>query len=223
MGDNGAAYAAELSDQLDAPDFDAVAFINKKFPTEASLSQLDTFIVGIGSQISVLDDEISRAVQAQSSANRQASTEIADAQARITELFNKINDIKSKAAQSERMVHDICADIKKLDFAKTHLQASITSLKRLQMLSTAVGQLEVPILSSLVLSLFRSCSPSSLSFSDLPSSSLRILISLVFLTPHLTCHIHPAQPTFHTHINKHTTPPYSCWPTSTNTARQQTS
>ena len=40
-------------------------------------------------------------------------------------------------------VNEICHDIKKLDCAKTHLQASITSLKRLQMLITAVGQLEV--------------------------------------------------------------------------------
>jgi Vps53-like, N-terminal len=53
-------------------------------------------------------------------------------------------------------VNEICHDIKKLDYAKTHLQASITSLKRLQMLITAVGQLEVrtvrTVMSSLVLS-----------------------------------------------------------------------
>ena len=41
------------------------------------------------------------------------------------------------------MVQEICADIKKLDYAKTHLQSTITSLKRLQMLITAAGQLEV--------------------------------------------------------------------------------
>jgi hypothetical protein len=41
------------------------------------------------------------------------------------------------------MVQEICADIKKLDYAKNHLQTSITSLNRLQMLISAVGQLEV--------------------------------------------------------------------------------
>ena len=66
-----------------------------------------------------------------------------EAQVAITELFEKINDIKGKASQSERMVQEICADIKKLDYAKTHLQSTITSLKRLQMLITAVGQLEM--------------------------------------------------------------------------------
>jgi hypothetical protein len=41
------------------------------------------------------------------------------------------------------MVQDLCADIKKLDYAKNHLQTSITSLNRLQMLINAVNQLEV--------------------------------------------------------------------------------
>ena len=69
--------------------------------------------------------------------------DITDAQVAIRELFEKINDIKTKASQSERMVQEICADIKKLDCAKNHLQSTITSLKRLQMLITAVSQLEV--------------------------------------------------------------------------------
>ena len=61
----------------------------------------------------------------------------------IESLFNKIYDIKVKASESENMVQELCADIKKLDCAKTHLQTSITSLNRLQMLMNAVGQLEV--------------------------------------------------------------------------------
>ena len=43
------------------------------FCTESSLDGLDTFVVGISSQISTLDEEISRAVQAQSMAGKQAS------------------------------------------------------------------------------------------------------------------------------------------------------
>ena len=132
-----------ISDPLDQADFDPVALVNQRFPTEASLEDLDAFALAIGAQVSTLDEEIAHAVQAQSLAGQQASRDISDAQKAIEELFLKINDIKSKAAQSERMVQEICADIKKLDYAKTHLQASITSLKRLQMLITAVGQLEV--------------------------------------------------------------------------------
>ena len=41
--------------------------------SESSLDGLDTFVVGISSQISTLDEEISKAVQAQSVAGKQAS------------------------------------------------------------------------------------------------------------------------------------------------------
>jgi hypothetical protein len=57
-------------------------------------------------------------------------------------LFKKIQDIKSKAAQSESMVQEITQDVKSLDYAKRHLTHSVTVLKRLQMLVTAVDQLE---------------------------------------------------------------------------------
>lgn len=134
---------ASLDALLDSPNFNVIAYINKRFPTEESLVDLDTFTVKISTQISVLDEELSRAVQAQAMTSKKVSTEILAAQQSMTELFSKIGDIKAKASQSERMVQEICADIKKLDFAKTHLQSSITSLKRLQMLITAVGQLEL--------------------------------------------------------------------------------
>lgn len=133
----------KLDDLLDNEEFDAIKFINGRFPSEESLDDLDQFVVGISAKIGAVDDEISRAVQSQSRAGEQASRDIIDAQMSIAELFEKINDIKGKASQSERMVQEICADIKKLDYAKTHLQSTITSLKRLQMLITAVGQLEM--------------------------------------------------------------------------------
>ena len=53
----------------------------------------------------------------------------------------QVRDIKTKAEQSEQMVQEICRDIKSLDYAKRHLTQTITALKRLQMLVTAVEQL----------------------------------------------------------------------------------
>ena len=131
------------ADPLELVGFDPVTFINNAFPDEESLQNLDTFTEGMSSQIAVLEEEISRTVQTQSLQGQQASKDIAEAQSYIEDLFSKMGDIKSKASNSEKMVQEICADIKKLDIAKTHLQTSITSLKRLQMLITAVGQLEV--------------------------------------------------------------------------------
>jgi vacuolar protein sorting-associated protein 53 len=140
---HGASYGTYVEDTLDSSSFDPIAYINQKFPTENSLDEIDTFVLGVSCKITTLDDEISRAVQAQSRAGEQATRDISEAQDAIKELFDKIGDIKTKASQSERMVQEICADIKKLDCAKNHLQSTITSLKRLQMLITAVGQLEV--------------------------------------------------------------------------------
>lgn len=55
------------------------------------------------------------------------------------ELSHKIQEIKSKAEQSEAMVQEICRDIKKLDFAKKNITTTITALHRLTML----GQLAI--------------------------------------------------------------------------------
>lgn len=129
-------------DALDAPEFDPVDYLNHHFPTERSLERLEPFMSKVAVQIGDLDDEISKTVQVQSEAGHQASRDVDEAKAAIRELFEKIRDMKAKAEQSEVMVQEICRDIKQLDFAKRHLQTTITALKRLHMLVTAVDQLQ---------------------------------------------------------------------------------
>ena len=128
-------------DPLDSPDFDPIEYINAQFPTETSLELLDPFVGRLQAQIASLDDEISEAVQAQSEAGEKAERDILEAQTAILELHSKIDGIKSKAEESERMVLEICRDIQSLDHAKRNLQTTITALKRLHMLLTAVEQL----------------------------------------------------------------------------------
>ena len=43
---------------------------------------------------------------------------------------------------AEVLVQEICRDIRKLDYAKRHLTLTITSLRRLAMLTAAVDDLE---------------------------------------------------------------------------------
>lgn len=129
-------------DPLDVPEFDPVGYLNHHFPTERSLDRLEPFMSSIAVQIGDLDEEISRTVQIQSEAGHQATKDVDEAKAAIRELFEKIRDMKAKAEQSEVMVQEICRDIKQLDFAKRHLQTTITALKRLHMLVTAVDQLQ---------------------------------------------------------------------------------
>jgi len=59
----------------------------------------------------------------------------------VRELFERISAIKAKAEQSEELVSDVCRDIKSLDIAKRNLTLTVTALKRLVMLVTALEQL----------------------------------------------------------------------------------
>ena len=79
-----------------------------------------------------LDEEVLRTVRQQTSAGSSARKDLENAKASVAELFLKVRDIKTKAEQSEEMVHEICHDIKSLDYAKRHLTLTITALKRLQ-------------------------------------------------------------------------------------------
>lgn len=130
------------SDPLDATDFDSIEYLNSKFSTERALSSsLDGFIAQVSQQIGDLDEEISRAVHAQAEAGARASRDIGEARMAMTELHSKIGEIKEKAEESESIVREICRDIKELDCAKKNLVASITALKRVNMLTTGVSQL----------------------------------------------------------------------------------
>lgn len=90
-------------------------------------------------QISRVDAEILAAVRQQSTSGSRARQDLTNAKLTIDALFGKIRDIQRKAEQSELMVQEICRDIKKLDYAKKHLTSTITALRRLAMLVTAIG------------------------------------------------------------------------------------
>ena len=100
-----------------------------------------------------VDADILDSVRSQSTSGSQAKADLHAAQLAIQarpgaigrfvkkanaaggqELNGHIQEIKSKADQSEAMVQEICRDIKKLDFAKKNLTSTITALRRLGML-----------------------------------------------------------------------------------------
>ena len=120
------------TDPLDAADFNPTAHINRLFPNEESLSEVDAHVGGLQDRMRELDEEVLRTVRQQTSAGSSARKDLENAKASVAELFLKVRDIKTKAEQSEEMVHEICHDIKSLDYAKRHLTLTITALKRLQ-------------------------------------------------------------------------------------------
>ncbi|KAI3459008.1 hypothetical protein Pfo_015671 [Paulownia fortunei] len=113
------------------------------FPTEASLSGVEPLMQKIHSEIRRVDAEILAAVRQQSNSGSKAREELSAATHAVQELIYKMQEIKTKAEQSESMVQEICRDIKKLDFAKKHITTTITALHRLTMLVSAVEQLQV--------------------------------------------------------------------------------
>mmetsp|Transcript_11475 Transcript_11475/g.19299 ORF Transcript_11475/g.19299 Transcript_11475/m.19299 type:complete len:759 (-) Transcript_11475:81-2357(-) len=131
------------TDPLDSPCFDPIAHINRLFPSEESLSNVDTYAADLEKQMVTLDEEVLQTVRQQTSAGSNARKDLESGKAAMAELFQKVREIKGKAERSEQMVHEICRDIKSLDYAKRHLTLTITALKRLQMLVTAAEQLSV--------------------------------------------------------------------------------
>ncbi|TMW56723.1 hypothetical protein Poli38472_006733 [Pythium oligandrum] len=130
-------------DVLDRPEFDAREFINRNFPDEQSLGDIGSFVSRLRVRMKELDDALSHASQEQSLAAHQAMTDLKEAKMAVQQLYHKIQDIRGKAEHSEVMVQEICRDIKQLDYAKRHLQTTLTALKRLHMLVNAVDQLEL--------------------------------------------------------------------------------
>ena len=129
-------------DVFSSAEFDAVDFLNRLFPDETSLTGVDALVAKLRLRVRRVDDEILEAVRSQSTGGVRAKADLAQAQTAILELGARIRDIKDKAEVSETMVQEICRDIKKLDRAKRHLTGTITALRRLSMLVSAVDQLE---------------------------------------------------------------------------------
>ena len=129
-------------DAFASGEFDAVAFINKLFPDESSLSGVDALVAKLRLRVRRVDDEILEAVRSQSAGGRRAKEDLAEARGAVFELASRIAEIKAKAERSESMVEDICKDVRRLDRAKRHLTGTITALRRLSMLVSAVEQLE---------------------------------------------------------------------------------
>lgn len=110
--------------------------------TEESLVNLDKVLQRLRMKIRKIDSEIREVVRSQTDAGERGKMELEEAKRVILDLFTRIEHIKTKAVQSEQMVQEITADIKQLDNAKRHLTASITALKRMNMLVSAVEQLK---------------------------------------------------------------------------------
>ncbi|CAG8457600.1 10592_t:CDS:10 [Funneliformis mosseae] len=141
--ENSISEILQTNDLIDNNDFIPIEYINQMLPNEYALASIDETTKRLQYKMRQLEGEIHEHTRLQTNGGQQGYEEVAEAKKAIEELFKRIRQIKEKATQSEIMVQEITQDIKSLDFAKRHLTTSITALKRLQMLVTAVDQLKV--------------------------------------------------------------------------------
>ncbi|KAI0084909.1 Vps53-like protein [Irpex rosettiformis] len=130
------------SDPLDdlSDDFNPVNTLNGIFPNEESLGQLETVQAHLAQnelqlqqEIKSLQDELRK---------EQDPSRMQSIQEMISDLLGQMSRIREKATESEAVVRNITKEIQMLDLAKKNLILSMTTLKRLQMLVNALGQLE---------------------------------------------------------------------------------
>ncbi|CAG8576657.1 10577_t:CDS:10, partial [Cetraspora pellucida] len=133
----------QTNDPLDSNDFNPIEYLNQMLPNEQALASVDVTTKKLQARMRQLSEDIKELSRLQTDGGQRGPEEVAEAKKAIEELFDRIRQIKEKASQSETMVQEITKDIKSLDYAKKHLTISITALKRLQMLVTAVDQLKI--------------------------------------------------------------------------------
>ena len=116
-------------------DFYPIAFLNQHYYTEQQLvSALPTLRSAISTRLTTLDDSLSTTLRHQASLAPLISQDVLHARNAVHQLASRMHSVKTQALQSESAVIEITRDMKRLDYAKRHLQRTITALKRLHML-----------------------------------------------------------------------------------------
>lgn len=127
--------------EFDAKDFDAIGYINSHFPTEASLSELDSHIESLRSELTTINSDILTSIREHALVNLDIQKQVAASRQTTEEILKDVASIREKSEASEELVYDMCKDIKSLDVAKKNLTFSISALKKFQMMITAIEQL----------------------------------------------------------------------------------
>ncbi|XP_045538426.1 vacuolar protein sorting-associated protein 53 homolog [Papilio machaon] len=129
------------TEQFDSDEFDVVAYINRVFPTEQSLSGVETAAARCEFRLASVQHDIQRLVREQAAQRDAGQQALLEAQRCIGELSLQVTEINKKAERSESMVREITAEIKQLDCAKWNLTAAITALNHLHMLAGGAATL----------------------------------------------------------------------------------
>ncbi|KAL4251433.1 VPS53 family protein [Abortiporus biennis] len=121
-------------------EFNPVDILNTYFPNETALEHLD----GIQSHLAQNELDLMKQIdELQEELKKdQDPSRMQLIQEMISDLLGQVSRIREKATESEAVVRNITKEIQVLDLAKKNLILSMTTFKRLQMLVSALSQLE---------------------------------------------------------------------------------
>ncbi|KAK2747533.1 Vacuolar protein sorting-associated protein 53 [Myotisia sp. PD_48] len=123
-------------------DYNPIHHLNAIFSHPSSLIAVPKTSQALQDYQDELDQDITALTEAQAASNRESVERIRTTREDMAELFQKIEGVRERALKTEQTITEMTADIKQLDNAKRNLTLSMTTLKRLQMLTTAYEQLK---------------------------------------------------------------------------------
>jgi hypothetical protein len=129
-------------DPLDKPDFNMTDWINQHFPNEESLGKIDEEMDHIKAMVKRLDEEIINEVSQHSKSGVKGQAALSDAQVSVTDLFEKIKDIKEKSLEADRMIKGIQEGIGDLDVARHNITITIKALGQLNNIIMKIEQIK---------------------------------------------------------------------------------
>ncbi|KAJ3108471.1 Vacuolar protein sorting-associated protein 53 [Phlyctochytrium planicorne] len=137
-----AVVVEEKGDPLDSPLFDPIVYVNEFLPNEQSLENIDTVLRRLEGHMQQIDRDLRDMLRQQTDGGTRSEKELEQCKMAIQQLFNRIKEIRSKATESEHMVHEITRDIQNLDNCKKNLLKSNDVLKRLQVFVVTMDHLK---------------------------------------------------------------------------------
>ena len=130
--------------QMGRPEFDPIEFLNRHYHTEQQLvSAIPGLRAAISARLSDLDDDLSTTLRHQAALAPSLARDVVHARHAVSGLAQRVLRVRDRAKKSEEAVLEITRDMKRLDYAKRHLQRTITALRRLHMLLHAAEQLRM--------------------------------------------------------------------------------
>lgn len=130
------------ADPLESVDYDPTVHLDALFPTIESL----TLLPRVDSKLHRYEIELQRSIRelraTAAASKKEAATRVTKVQSELKNLFEEVEATQEKASAVEERVSDLTKDIRKLDVTKKNLTATMTIIKRLQMLMTAFDQLQ---------------------------------------------------------------------------------